>query len=76
VWHGDRCVAAVDGVNCTACERHCPVKAIKRVKSEGGVLLPVVDAEACIGCGACEHVCPARPMPGMTVAAYERHRIG
>ena len=76
VWHKDRCIAAAEGVNCTACERHCPVKAIKRVKSDDGVLLPVVDAEACIGCGACEHVCPARPMPGMTVAAHERHRIG
>ena len=73
VWHRDRCVAAVDGVNCTACERHCPVKAIARVKSDGGALLPVVDAEKCIGCGACEHVCPARPMPGMVVEAYETH---
>ena len=73
VWHRDRCVAAVDGVNCTACERHCPVKAIVRVKSGGGALLPVVDADKCIGCGACEHVCPARPMPGMVVEAYERH---
>ena len=75
VWHRDRCVAASEGVNCTACERHCPVKAIKRVKADDGVLLPVVDAEVCIGCGACEHVCPARPMPGMTVAAHERHIV-
>ena len=75
VWHKDRCIAASEGVNCTACERHCPVKAIRRVKSDGGVLLPVVDAEACIGCGACEHVCPSRPMPGMTVAALERHVV-
>lgn len=74
VWHEDRCVAAVDGVNCTACARHCPVKAIKRVKSDAGTMLPVVDADKCIGCGACEHVCPSRPMPGMVVAAYERHR--
>ena len=74
VWHEDRCIAAKDGVNCTACERHCPVKAIKRVKSAGGALLPTVDADKCIGCGACEHVCPARPMPGMVVEAYERHQ--
>ena len=73
VWHKDRCIAAVDGVNCTACERHCPAKAIARVKSDGGAMLPVVDAGKCIGCGACEHVCPARPMPGMVVEAYERH---
>ena len=73
VWHRDRCIAATEGVNCTACERHCPVKAITRVKSEGGVMLPAIDAEKCIGCGACEHVCPARPMPGMVVEAYRRH---
>ena len=73
VWHKDRCIAATEGVNCTACERHCPVKAITRVKSEGGAMLPAIDAEKCIGCGACEHVCPARPMPGMVVEAYERH---
>lgn len=74
VWHKDRCLAATDGVNCTACFRHCPVNAIKRVPGEDGALIPVVDTFACIGCGACEHVCPARPMPGMTVKAFERHR--
>ena len=74
VWHKDRCVAASEGVVCTACERHCPVKAIVRVKAEGGVMVPVVDEVKCIGCGACEHVCPARPLPGMTVKAYLMHR--
>ena len=73
VWRKDRCVAATEGVNCTACERHCPVKAITRVKSGGEAMLPVVDAAKCIGCGACEHVCPSRPMPGMVVEAHERH---
>ena len=70
VWHPDRCIAALDGVRCSSCERHCPVKAIKLVKG-----VPVVDAMACIGCGACENLCPARPMPAMTVEGYEVHRI-
>ena len=74
IWHQDRCLAATEGVNCTACFRHCPVNAIKRVDNGAGALVPVVDAIACIGCGACEHVCPARPMPGMTVQAFARHR--
>jgi formate hydrogenlyase subunit 6/NADH:ubiquinone oxidoreductase subunit I len=73
-WHGDRCIAATEGVNCTACFRHCPVKAIVRTKGSNGAMIPVVDADKCIGCGACEHVCPARPMPAMTVKAYEQHR--
>ena len=73
VWHEKRCVAAAEGVNCTACERHCPVKAIVRVKSGGSAMVPVVDAGKCIGCGACEHVCPSRPMPAMVVEGRERH---
>ena len=70
VWHKDRCLAANDGIKCTACERHCPVKAIALVKG-----VPVVDAAKCIGCGACENLCPARPMPGMTVDGFEVHRV-
>ena len=70
VWHRDRCLAAQEGITCTACERHCPVKAIVLVKG-----VPVVDAAQCIGCGACENLCPARPMPGMTVEGYDVHRV-
>ena len=74
VWHAERCLAATEGVNCTACYRHCPAKAIERVANRDGYLIPVVDADKCVGCGACEHVCPSRPMPAMTVEAYEVHR--
>ena len=74
VWHKDRCLAETESVTCTACERHCPVKAITLVKTDGGNMVPVVDEMKCIGCGACEHVCPARPMPAMTVKAFEIHR--
>jgi formate hydrogenlyase subunit 6/NADH:ubiquinone oxidoreductase subunit I len=74
VWHKDRCLASTEGVSCTACFRHCPVNAIALVEGPDGVRIPVVDADKCIGCGACEHVCPARPLPALTVKAYERHR--
>ena len=70
VWHRERCLAAQEGITCTACERHCPVKAIVLVKG-----VPVVDAARCIGCGACENLCPARPMPGLTVEGYDVHRV-
>ena len=73
-WHKDRCIAATQGVDCSACFRHCPVNAIARVDGPNGAKIPVVDADKCIGCGACEHVCPARPLPGLTVKAHERHR--
>lgn len=70
VWHKGRCLAAKDGMTCTVCERHCPVKAIMLVKG-----VPVVDAVKCIGCGACENLCPSRPMPGITVDGCEVHRV-
>ena len=62
VWHRDRCVAAKEKVRCTACERHCPAKAIILVDGA-----PVVDDVRCIGCGACENLCPARPLPAITI---------
>lgn len=66
----DLCIRSTKGVECTACTRKCPAKAIHIVEG-----FPVVDAEACIGCGACEHVCPARPMPAIFVEGLERQRI-
>ena len=77
-WHPDRCLAAQEGVNCSACEAHCPVRAIVRVpmdeKDANSPNIPVVDKTSCIGCGACEHLCPARPQPAMTVEGLELHR--
>ncbi|MBR2838886.1 MAG: 4Fe-4S binding protein [Kiritimatiellae bacterium] len=69
VWRKDACLRTTDDVECTACERKCPVKAIHVVNG-----VPVVDAEACLGCGACEHVCPARPTPAIAVEGLEAQR--
>ena len=66
----DICLRIAEDVKCTACERKCPVKAIKIVEG-----IPVVDATLCIGCGACEHVCPVRPLPAVRVDGFERQRI-
>ena len=54
VWRKDLCLRTTEGDECHACEKHCPVKAVKLI---GG--FPVVDAAICVGCGACEHYCPA-----------------
>jgi len=69
VWEQATCVRTTDGVECHACEKHCPVHAVKIV---GG--FPVVDRVACIGCGACEHYCPARPRTAIRVEGAEKHR--
>lgn len=71
------CLPLADGVSCGNCARHCPTGAIQMVPSEAGStdapLIPVVNAEKCIGCGACEHLCPARPFSAIYVEGHERH---
>ena len=69
VWSKDRCIRNTVGDECHACEKHCPVKAVKLVNG-----FPVVDTNVCIGCGACEHYCPARPLTAIRVVANEYHR--
>jgi ferredoxin-type protein NapF len=77
-WKSSRCLAIKDGISCTSCVDHCPVKAIKLVRLKENDLsspnVPVVDKNVCIGCGACEHLCPARPMPAMVVSGHPVHR--
>ncbi|MBP5285001.1 MAG: DUF1893 domain-containing protein [Kiritimatiellae bacterium] len=70
VWRKDLCIRTADGVQCTACVRKCPVKAIHIVEG-----FPVVDKAACIGCGACEHVCPSRPEPAIFVKGFDVPRV-
>jgi len=69
VWTKERCIRTASGVECTACVRKCPVRAIHLVGN-----VPVVDADACVGCGACEHVCPARPEPAIHVKGLDVQR--
>jgi ferredoxin len=69
IWKKDLCVRTVNGDNCTACIRKCPVQAIHLVQG-----FPVVDKASCIGCGACEHVCPSRPMPAIFVKGFDVQR--
>ena len=78
IWHKDRCLAVSEGVDCRACERHCPVKAIVRMPVDpndpSSPKVPMIDKSVCIGCGACEHFCPARPLPAMTLKGFAVHR--
>ncbi|MCL2596987.1 MAG: 4Fe-4S dicluster domain-containing protein [Paludibacter sp.] len=78
-WIRKNCVVITDNVNCSNCERHCPVGAISRVRidmnDENSFLIPVVNAERCIGCGACEYHCPSRPFSAMYVEGIETQRF-
>ena len=87
--HYDRhlCIVPHDRVPCTACERHCPTKAItlvpldaeeaereKRGRPRTPILkTPVIDNTLCIGCGACENLCPARPFSAIRVEGNVSH---
>lgn len=74
VWVRENCLAASEGVKCDNCARHCPSGAITMVEQEGGVKIPTIDAERCIGCGACEHLCPARPFSAIYVEGHDQPR--
>lgn len=78
VWVKENCVPLTDGVECGNCARHCPVGAIKMVRSDrdnpDSPRIPVVNTERCIGCGACENLCPSRPFSAIYVEGHEVHR--
>lgn len=65
----DLCLRTTDGVACHACEKHCPVRAVRILSG-----VPVVNRDTCVGCGACEHYCPVRPRTAIAVSAYRIHR--
>lgn len=88
VWIKDNCLPVAEGVSCGKCAKVCPVGAIQMVKTScrdcknkcDGVekkckLIPVVDAERCIGCGACENLCPSRPFSAIYVEGHEEHKF-
>jgi len=77
IWHKDRCIAATEGVICSACSRNCPQKAIYRIpldQAKPEITVPFIDKRACVGCGACENLCPVRPMPAITVKGFAEQR--
>lgn len=68
------CLAAKGEAGCGNCARHCPVGAVRMVKSEGySHSIPTVAEEQCIGCGACENLCPSRPLSAITVDGISVH---
>lgn len=70
------CIINRDGVECTACHRVCPQKAISlEAGAERQPAQPSVDKEKCTGCGACEYVCPARPTSAITVNGFKVHEV-
>lgn len=73
VFHRDRCVVALDGVECGNCAEHCPADAIKLQRGVDGRTYPQIEKALCIGCGACENLCPATPK-AIKVKGYAMHK--
>lgn len=56
------CIVRTEGTSCGACSEHCPTQAITMVPyKDGGLTIPQVDTDICVGCGGCEFICPSRP---------------
>ncbi len=67
------CIVHSGLTDCGTCGEHCPTHAIAMVPWRGGLYLPEVNEEVCIGCGACEHVCPALPYKAIYVERLALH---
>lgn len=52
------CIVNVNHTSCGACAEHCPVQALHMVPFQGGLTIPQVTKELCVGCGGCESICP------------------
>jgi ferredoxin len=70
------CVVVKEKNRCGACAEHCPTGAITMgPETRGGMEIPVIDQDRCIGCGACQYACPARPMQAVFVAPLAVHAV-
>ena len=73
VFVKDDCVVVTKKKDCAACSEHCPTKAVRTIPYEGGLHLPELHSDYCIGCGACEHSCPTTPRKAMYVTSKAVH---
>ena len=57
----EKCEVFTKEKDCGACAEHCPSQAVHMIPYKGGLTIPEVTDNLCIGCGACESICPAKP---------------
>ncbi len=70
----ESCVVTADRTDCGACSEHCPTKAVRMVPYEGGLFIPEIHPELCVGCGACEYACPTEPFKAIYVTGLPVHK--
>lgn len=69
----ESCIVMVDRTDCGACSEHCPTKAVQMVPWRGGLFIPEIHPELCVGCGACEFACPTEPYKAIYVTGLPVH---
>lgn len=74
VFVEELCVVITDGTNCGACSEHCPTQAVAMVSYKGGLTLPSINPDICVGCGGCESICPVRPLRAIFIEGNAVHQ--
>lgn len=69
----ENCIVFTDGTHCGACSEHCPTQAVSMIPYNGGLTIPHIELEMCVGCGGCEYICPAAPYKAIYVEGIEQH---
>lgn len=70
----EKCIVYTKNTDCGACSEHCPTKAVNMVPYQGGLAIPLVEEQYCVGCGACEFACPVLPEKAIIVNGNEIHQ--
>ena len=74
VFIEDICIVPTKLKSCGACAEHCPTQAVTMIPYKGGLTIPAIDTDLCVGCGACEFICPVRPYRAIYVEGNKVHR--
>lgn len=75
VFTEENCIVYTDGTSCGACSEHCPTQALSMIPYKGGLTIPHVNTDICVGCGGCEYVCPARPFRAVYIEGNEMQQV-
>lgn len=74
VFVEENCIVHRDNTSCGACSEHCPTQAVSMIPYKGGLTIPHVNQDICVGCGGCEYVCPVVPYRAIYIEGNVVHQ--